>query len=161
MHTRLWWKTKTGADACTCMRTLHIHSWQQEVFSSIGDGTLLENTTADNMKNNSGRLYIKKNEQLKNLTLEPPHTIIGFFLHWEYVTKLGHQQMTTLHIYSWQQEVFSSIGDRTLLENTTADNLKHILDQSTYRKMSNWSASLWNLHKQALVSFSIENMSPN
>ena len=40
----------------------------------------------------------------------------------------GHQQMTTLHIYSWQQEVFSSIGDRTLLENTTADNLKHILD---------------------------------
>ena len=43
----------------------------------------------------------------------------------------GHQQMTTLHIYSWQQEVFSSIGDRTLLENTTADNLKHILEDAT------------------------------
>ena len=73
----------------------------------------------------------KENEELRRLTLEPSQTLIGFFLHWEYVTKLGHQQMTPLHIYSWKQEVVSSIGDRTLLDNTTADNLKHILEAST------------------------------
>ena len=74
---------------------------------------------------------MKKNEQLKRITMETSKAIIGFFLHGEYVAKLGHQQMPTLHINSWQQEVFSSTGDRTLLENTNADNLKHIPEDST------------------------------
>ncbi len=66
--------------------------------------------------------------------------IIAFFLQWEYVAKLGHQQMPTLHISSWQQEVFSSTADRTLLENTTADNLKHISRKTLHQEK--WATEL-------------------